>query len=66
MLESQVLRARSPELVGVRARLPTRIVAATLSALLGAVIVFGVGFAAPQQLHNAAHDTRHSINMPCH
>ena len=33
---------------------------------LGAVIVFGVGFAGPELIHNAAHDTRHSINFPCH
>ncbi len=43
-----------------------RVFAAVASALLGAVIVFGVGFAAPQYLHNAAHDARHSINTPCH
>jgi cobalt transporter subunit CbtB len=33
---------------------------------LGAVIVFGVGFAEPELIHNAAHDTRHSMNFPCH
>ncbi len=36
------------------------------SALLGAFIVFGVGFAHSESVHNAAHDTRHAIGFPCH
>lgn len=36
------------------------------SALLGAFIVFGVGFAHSETAHNAAHDTRHAIGFPCH
>jgi cobalt transporter subunit CbtB len=39
---------------------------ALVACALGAVIVFGVGFAGPELIHNAAHDTRHSINFPCH
>lgn len=35
-------------------------------ALLGAVILFGVGFAPMDIAHNAAHDTRHSVAFPCH
>ena len=38
----------------------------TLVALLGAVIVLGVGFARLPQVHDAAHDTRHAFNFPCH
>jgi cobalt transporter subunit CbtB len=38
----------------------------TLVALLGAVIVLGVGFAHLPQVHDAAHDTRHAFNFPCH
>lgn len=34
--------------------------------LLGAVLIYGVGFAAPALLHNAAHDTRHAFTFPCH
>lgn len=42
-------------------------VAAGLSALaFGALLLFGVGLAQADQLHNAAHDTRHSIGFPCH
>ena len=37
-----------------------------LAALLGAFIVFGVGFAHIGALHNAAHDVRHSNGFPCH
>ena len=39
---------------------------ALVACALGAVIVFGVGFAAPELIHNAAHDTRHSMSFPCH
>ena len=34
--------------------------------LLGAVILFGVGFSATSATHNAAHDTRHVVAFPCH
>ena len=39
---------------------------ATLVALLGALIVLAVGFAQLPQVHDAAHDTRHAFNFPCH
>ncbi|MGE0008716.1 MAG: CbtB domain-containing protein [Parvibaculaceae bacterium] len=42
-------------------------VAAGLSVMaIGLVLVFGVGLAHADRLHNAAHDTRHSIGFPCH
>ena len=34
--------------------------------IIGLLLLFGVGFAAPQALHNAAHDTRHVVGFPCH
>ncbi|MCK9983890.1 MAG: hypothetical protein AzoDbin1_00362 [Azoarcus sp.] len=34
--------------------------------LLGAVIVYGVGFSPIAAAHNAAHDTRHVNVFPCH
>ncbi|MDP7098685.1 MAG: CbtB domain-containing protein [Rhodospirillales bacterium] len=40
--------------------------AALLAIMLGAMILFGVGFAQPAEIHNAAHDTRHALNFPCH
>jgi len=33
---------------------------------LGLVIVYVVGFAGAETIHNAAHDARHSLNFPCH
>ncbi len=39
---------------------------ALFAALLGLFILYGVGFASPDVLHNAAHDTRHSLTFPCH
>jgi cobalt transporter subunit CbtB len=41
-------------------------VAALVAALLGLFILYGVGFAGPATLHNAAHDTRHAFAFPCH
>ena len=35
-------------------------------ALLGALIVLGVGFAGTPAIHDAAHDTRHAFGFPCH
>ncbi len=37
-----------------------------LAALLGIFILYGVGFAGPTVIHNAAHDARHGFAFPCH
>jgi cobalt transporter subunit CbtB len=39
---------------------------AVLGALFGLFLVYGVGFAHPEAIHNAAHDSRHSFAFPCH
>ncbi len=39
---------------------------AALAALLGLFILFGVGIAQPEIMHNAAHDSRHALTFPCH
>jgi len=39
---------------------------ALLAILFGALLIYGVGFAEPAALHNAAHDTRHAFAFPCH
>ena len=39
---------------------------ALFALLLGLFILYGVGFAHPMALHNAAHDSRHSFAFPCH
>ena len=40
--------------------------AAAVAALMGIALVFTTGFAHPEILHNAAHDSRHAMNFPCH
>lgn len=40
--------------------------AASIALLLGFGLVFLTGFAYPELIHNAAHDTRHSLSFPCH
>ncbi len=35
-------------------------------ALIGATLLFAAGFANPAVMHDAAHDTRHSVGFPCH
>jgi cobalt transporter subunit CbtB len=34
--------------------------------VFGLVLFIGAGFAAPAVLHNATHDTRHALGLPCH
>jgi cobalt transporter subunit CbtB len=41
-------------------------VAAIFAALLGAFVIWAVGFSHIEIVHNAAHDTRHSTGFPCH
>jgi cobalt transporter subunit CbtB len=40
--------------------------AAMFAALLGAFVIWAVGFSHIEIAHNAAHDTRHSTGFPCH
>lgn len=42
------------------------IAAASAAALLGLVLLWGVGFSPVEAVHNAAHDARHSAGFPCH
>ncbi|KWT65366.1 MULTISPECIES: CbtB domain-containing protein [Hyphomicrobium] len=41
-------------------------IAALLALVFGFGLVFMTGFAHSSVLHNAAHDTRHSLSFPCH
>jgi cobalt transporter subunit CbtB len=49
---------------GQRAMPGTR-VSAAISMLLGALIIYGAGFA-PGILHGNSHDSRHTLGFPCH
>jgi len=42
------------------------LVPAAFALLLGAFLVWGVGFAGAPAIHGAAHDVRHSFAFPCH
>jgi len=44
----------------------TVLLPAVLAILLGALLVYGVGFASPIAIHNAAHDARRAFAFPCH
>jgi len=43
-----------------------RIMVGLTALALGLFITFTTGFAASTTLHNAAHDTRHTVGFPCH
>jgi cobalt transporter subunit CbtB len=58
MLHSSTIHSQAATL---RTTLP-----ALMAILFGAFIVFGVGFAGPTTIHNAAHDVRHAFAFPCH
>ena len=53
-------------LSGRRIRRMEAIKPAILAIVLGIFILYGVGFAQPQLLHDAAHDVRHAFALPCH
>ena len=46
--------------------LSQRLVAGSLTLMLGLVLLVGTGFAGDYRLHNGAHDTRHAMGFPCH
>jgi cobalt transporter subunit CbtB len=57
--------ARQDTVTGPRMRVAA-LAPATAALLLGIVILYGVGFAGAEVLHNAAHDSRHAFTFPCH
>lgn len=42
------------------------LIALPLTAFLGLLLIWGVGFSPMETFHNAAHDVRHSNGFPCH
>lgn len=64
-MAAQTIGSRQPAGLRVPAR-SEALIAAAMAALFGALLIWGVGFAPIAALHNAAHDTRHSLAFPCH
>ena len=64
-MQADTIRSQAVAGADARARSDTW-VAAALAALLGFFLLWGVGFSHIPALHNAAHDTRHSLAFPCH
>ncbi len=58
--------AQNPTLDHIGARRGEGLGAAAFAIFLGAFILFGVGFAQPHLLHDAAHDSRHAFAFACH
>jgi cobalt transporter subunit CbtB len=40
--------------------------AAIATFILGLGLVYAVGFAPMESVHDAAHDSRHALSFPCH
>ena len=65
MMQNQVSVIAQERAVGVQSILgkPLQIAGALL---LGMVILYCAGFVQTAEVHNAAHDMRHSQGFPCH
>lgn len=57
--------AAAPE-AAAAATTAARVKPALMASALAVVMLFGMGFAPMEALHNAAHDSRHSAGFPCH
>ena len=44
----------------------TQVMQAGFAAILWLALFIGVAFSHPATIHNAAHDSRHGIAVPCH
>lgn len=62
------LRQTSDQIPAAPLALPRAqaIAAGAVALLFGVFLLYGVGFAQPSEIHNAAHDSRHSFTFPCH
>lgn len=43
-----------------------KILPSALAFIIACTVIFAMGFTETSQLHNAAHDGRHSAGFPCH
>jgi cobalt transporter subunit CbtB len=44
----------------------TRLIPALGAFALGLALFLATGLASPSTIHNATHDTRHALGLPCH
>jgi len=44
----------------------TRVGIAAAVFVMGLALFLATGFASPSAIHNATHDMRHSLGLPCH
>lgn len=44
----------------------SKVIGISAAILMGVFIIYAVGFASPEVIHNAAHDGRHGLAFPCH
>lgn len=66
MIDNPTTSTRVPTSTRAAAGAAAAILPAVLAILVGTFLIYGVGFASPMAVHNAAHDTRHSFTFPCH
>lgn len=67
MLSQINTRANTQEIAGSIPALDNKLVATiAFAALFGSFLLYFVAFAHSDVLHNAGHDTRHAITVPCH
>jgi cobalt transporter subunit CbtB len=59
-------QSKSTTTAAASARRVYALLPALAAAFLGMFLLWGVGFAGPAVIHNAAHDARHSAAFPCH
>ena len=63
MSNNTATQTTTPNIEGVKVSAKSQILSA---AILGFIIMIGVGLSPMEVAHNAAHDTRHSFAFPCH
>lgn len=64
-MQTQAIGSR-PAIGSDTLRRSDNLAAAVFATLLGAFVIWAVGFSQIDIAHNAAHDTRHSTGFPCH
>jgi cobalt transporter subunit CbtB len=61
---AEVVKTRASS--GRSGAVPSGVAAPVCAAILGLVLLYASGFAQTAEIHNGAHDTRHSAGFPCH